>query len=298
MAGEETGYPHVYFGGRWVTRAQAVVPVDSLALRYGLSVFEGIRAYAPEAAGPPSPFLLSQHLDRLAGSLLAMRFPDPGLERVPAVVEELLTRNAVTGDAYVRVAATPLNAGLLGAPARPEISATVVPMGRKPWLAEDKAMSLKISDWQRGSARVHPPAAKNIANYAGPRLAWQEAQTQGFDGCVLTNRHDRLAEAPTAALFLVRAGVLRTPALTEDVLPSITRAWVLRTAGELGLEVEEAELARGDAYDADEAFLCGTALEISAVRAFDGVECRAHRERPITRRLVDRYFHDARGGCS
>ncbi|MCP9943857.1 aminotransferase class IV [Streptomyces somaliensis] len=293
---DQPPYPHVHFGGRWVTRAEARVPIGSLAMRYGLSVFEGIRLYAPATGGLAEPFLLADHINRMAASLRAMRFPDPGLADLPGIIDELITRNAITGDAYVRVAATPLNSGTLAEAASPQLSVTATPMGRKQWLAEERAMALCISNWQRGSAAVHPPAAKNIANYAGPRLAWLEAKEAGYDGCVLTNRHGRLSEAPTAALFLVRDGVLLTPALTEDVLPSITRSWVIGAAHSLEVPVEETGITREDAYRADEAFLCGTGLEFAPVASFDGRPCRCREQRPLTRQLIAAYFQEARGG--
>ncbi|MEV6975931.1 aminotransferase class IV [Kitasatospora sp. NPDC093806] len=289
-----TVYPHVFFQDRWVSSAEAVVPIGSLAMRYGLSVFEGIRLYAPLDGGRARAFLLAEHLDRMGRSLQAMRFPDPGLSALPDIITELAERNDIRQDAYVRVAATPLNAGQLGEPALPRLSVTASPMGRKRWLNEGRSMALQISDRERGSSAVHPPHAKNIANYAGPRLAWLAAKEAGFDGCVLVNRHGRLAEAPTAALFLVRDGVLYTPALSEDVLPSITRAWVLRTAPTLGIPVEETELTRQQAWSADEAFLCGTGLEFAPVASFDGHLCRLHEKQPITRRLVIEYFQDVR----
>jgi len=288
------GHNQVYFRGRWVDPDEAVVPVGSLALRYGLSVFEGIRLYTPEGGGPAHPFLLYAHVERMARSLEAMRFPDPGTASLPEIISELIERNEIAEDSYVRVAATPFNPGQLGEPAKPEFTVTAGPMGRKRWLAEDTAMRLCVSAWERGSARVHPPYAKNIANYAGPRLAWIEARERGFDGCVLVNRHGRLAEAPTAALFLVHDGVLRTPALSEDVLPSITRAWVLRAAAARGIPAQETQLSAQDAWSADEAFLCGTGLEIAPIASIDEHECRFAAQRPVTRQLIADYFTQAR----
>ncbi|SCF35721.1 branched-chain amino acid aminotransferase [Micromonospora echinospora] len=288
-------YPHVYFAGRWGSRADAVVPVGSLAMRYAVSVFEGIRIYtALDPARPPRPLLLDEHVDRLAASLRLMRLPDPGVERLPGIVDELIARNRIDTDTYVRVSVTPTNPGDLGADAEPVLAVTAAPMGRKRWLGNGTGMSLTVSDWQRAGAASFPPAAKNISSYAGPRLAWLAARDAGFDGCVLTNRAGRLSEAPTAALFLVRDGELLTPALDEDVLPSITRAWLLR---EGGLPARETTLTREDAHQADEAFLCGTGIEIAPVRAFDGHPLRHWPQAPVTRQLIMRYFLHARGGA-
>lgn len=288
-------YPQVFFADEWVTRSEATVPVGSLAMRYGLSVFEGIRLYTSVRQElPPRPFLLARHVQRLRDSLALTRLPDPGVDRLPALIDELVQRNEIRADAYVRVSATPVNPGDLGDEAVPVLTVTAAPMGRKRWLAEGVGMSLAISDWQRAAPESFPPSAKNISSYAGPRLAWLAARDEGFDGCVLTNRFGRLAEAPTAALFLVRGGELLTPALTEDVLPSITRACLLRIAAENGIVAREAELTREDAYTADEAFLCGTGIEIAPVRAFDGRTVSGWPVSPITRTLIGHYFMAAR----
>lgn len=292
----EHAYPHVYFRGRWTTRDEAVVPVGSLAMRYGISVFEGLRLYEPQGGGLARPFLLDEHLERMRRSLRTMRLPDPGIDSLPEVIGELAERNDIRADAYVRIAATPFHPGDLGDPGIAELSATAAPMGRKPWLAGNRAMRLRITDWQRAAPQAHPPAAKNIANYAGPRLAWLEAKEAGYDGCVLTNRFGRLSEAPTAALFLVHGGVLSTPALSEDVLPSITRAWVLRRADQLGVQAREGELTTQDAYLADEAFLCGTGIEFAPVLSFDRREPLPHGVPlgPVTAALVGRFFTEVR----
>jgi branched-chain amino acid aminotransferase len=292
-----TAYPHVFFADRWCALDDAVVPVGSLAMRYAVSVFEGIRVYTQiDRNVPPRPFLLDEHVTRLGRSLALMRLPDPGIDRLPGLVAEFARRNAIDQDAYVRVAVTPLNPGDLGDPAEPALVITAAPMGRKRWLAQGVAMSLAIGGWQRSAPAAFPPAAKNISNYAGPRLAWLAAREAGFDGCVLLNQAGRLCEAPTAALFLVRDGELLTPALSEDVLPSITRAWLLRTARAAGIPATETTLTRDDAYSADEAFLCGTGIEFGPIRGFDGVDCRQWSSSPVTRALILRYFAAVRGG--
>jgi branched-chain amino acid aminotransferase len=292
-------YPQVFFGGNWVTRAEAMVPIGSLAMRYGVSVFEGIRLYTGGTdglgKGPARPFLLAEHLARLSNSLRLMRLPDPGVRAVPDLINELVARNDIRDDTYVRVSVTPTNIGDLDSVATSTLAITAVPMARKRWLAEGTAMSLAISEWQRAPAEAFPPAAKNVSNYAGARLAWLAAKDAGFDGCVLTNSAGRLCEAPTAALFLVRDGRLLTPALSEDVLPSITRAWLLAAARQHSIPAEETTLDATDARHADEAFLCGTGIEIAPIRAFDGRQLRRWPDAEVTRRLIMLYFLAARG---
>lgn len=290
-------YPHVFHGGRWVASSDATVQVSSQAMRYALSVFEGIRLYRQHETTEVRPFLLDAHLRRLRDSLVLMRIPDPGVATLTDLVGELVTRNRITDDAYVRIAVSAGNPGLIGTDVEPLVTVSAVPMARKRWLAQGAGMRLQVSGWQRGGEESFPSAAKNISGYAGPRLALLAARDVGYDGCVLTNRAGRLCEAPTAALFLVRDGVLLTPSLTEGVLPSITRRWVLGTAPALGVRAEERPVSRSEAYLADEAFLCGTGIEFAPVQSFDGHVCRAWPEPGVLQGLVKRYFEDVRGAA-
>lgn len=285
-------YPEVFHDGRWTDAAHAVLPAGSIALRYGVSVFEGIRLYRRADGRGVQPFRLADHIRRLGWSLRISRLADPGIAKLPEVIDDLVLRNEITADAYVRVAVSAGNPGLMDDEAQPVLTVTATQMGRKRWLTA--GMRLQISAWQRASDLAFPAAVKCIANYAGPRLALLDARAAGFDGCMLTNAAGRLTEAPTAALFLVRGGELRTPALEEGVLPGITRAWVLEAAAGLGLAAREAAVTRTDAYRADEAFLCGTGLEFGLVQSFDGQAAGAWPGNPVTRALINRYFEEVR----
>lgn len=263
-------------------------------MRYAVSVFEGIRLYRVDDGGASAPslkaFALDAHMTRLGNSLRLMHLPDPGIDRLAEIIATLVEKNGIDDDAYIRPSVSARNPGDLSVAVESCLTVIATPMGRKTWLAQDRAMSLAISAWQRASEAVFPPAAKNISNYAGARVALLQARRDGYDGVVLTNADGFLAEAPTAALFLVRGDRLETPALAEGVLPSITRQVIIELAGDLGLDVRETRLSRSDAYLADEAFLCGTGIEIAPVKAFDGHVLAGGEARPITRRLIDAYF--------
>jgi branched-chain amino acid aminotransferase len=267
-------HDHVFHDGAWTGKAGAVFTAGSIAMRYSVSAFEGIRAYQRAEGNEVRPFALDAHVRRLGDSLKLSRIPDPGIEKLPEIIDDLILRNAISGDAYVRASVSAGNAGGIDDEITPVLTVTATPMGRKRWLASAAGMV--------------------ISNYAGPRLAQLEAKDAGFDGCVLVNAAGRLTEAPSAAFFIAKGNTLITPPLTEGVLPSITRRWVLDTAASLGLTACEAPVSRTDAYHADEAFLCGTGIEFAPVRSFDGRECSLWPLRPATSALIDRYFEEVR----
>ncbi|MDB4943708.1 MAG: Branched-chain amino acid aminotransferase [Labilithrix sp.] len=144
-----------------------------------------------------------------------------------------------------------------------------------------------FDDARKASADVLPPEAKVAAAYLGPMLARRRAQAAGADDVVLLDRDGNLAEAPVANVFVVKDGVIRTPAL-GSVLPGITRATVLELAREEGLRAEEVSLPARALTEADEAFFTGTPLPLRAVGEVDGRSLGDGREGPLTRRLSDR----------
>lgn len=291
-------FPLCYHGDGIVPWEEATLHAASLALRYALSVFEGVRLYQRPAGEDPvavAPFRLAEHLARLRQSLRLMRLPEPEGD-LPEILAELIRRNEVREDAYVRISVSPYNSGTIGAEARSCLTVTIVRMGRKRWLAEGKSMRVAINGWQRSAEQAFPAAAKNISNYAGPRLALLEARDAGYDDVVLTSRDGFLSEGPTSALFLAKGGTLLTPPLSESVLPSITRAAVLEICAALEIPAREERLTRTDAYTCEEAFLCGTGLELGPIESFNNHLVGPAPVPALTSRIVDAYFKLARGG--
>jgi branched-chain amino acid aminotransferase len=289
-----TPYPMAYHDGHIVPGRQATLPVGSIALRYGISVFEGIRVYRQET-GTLAPWLLDEHVGRLRNSCQVMGLDPNVAATVPTVIDKLLAINEVEHDCYVRVAASAASPGGIDAESRTVLTVSVTPSGRKHWLATGAGMRLTVSRWQRPSPRVFPSEAKNISAYAGPRLALAEAKRAGFDSCLLGTEDGLVSEAPTATLFLVERGRLVTPRLSDAVLPGVTRAWVLAVAPEHGIEAFAEPVTSQRLRAADEVFLCGTGLEFAPVREIDGVTLSGWPSCPVTTRLVDVHFAQARG---
>lgn len=290
-----TAYAICFHGEDFVPWADATIHVNSLAMRYALSVFEGIRLYRQKLDSGVRPFRLEEHLGRLRNSLRLMRMPEPEGKDVAHILDELIHLNEIDEDSYVRVSVSPDNFGDIASPTRTCLTVTMARMGRKRWLAEGQMMRVAVSSWQRSHELAFPSAAKNISNYAGPRLALLEARESGFDGVVLTNHEGFVSESPTAALLIVKDGVVMTPLLTDGVLPSITRAAVLEICEALSIEAREQRLSRTDVYLADEAFLCGTGVEFAPIGAFGGHVLKPREEARITTRIIDAYFRIVRG---
>jgi branched-chain amino acid aminotransferase len=103
-------------------------------------------------------------------------------------------------------------------------------------------------------------------SYAANMQATRIAKAEGADEAVLILPDGTVLEPPTSSVFWVSAdGELRTPALTDGVLESITRDRLIKA-----LDVTEGSWQLADLKGAGEAFLASTTREIQAVASVDG----------------------------
>jgi branched-chain amino acid aminotransferase len=94
---------------------------------------------------------------------------------------------------------------------------------------------------------------------------------------------------------MVTNGTLITPVLTDSVLESITRDTIIKLAKILDIPVVERTIDRTELYTCDEAFLCGSAMEITPVLSVDKYVVGAGEAGKITVKLHEAYLSVAKG---
>jgi branched-chain amino acid aminotransferase len=102
--------------------------------------------------------------------------------------------------------------------------------------------------------------------------------------------HGNLAEGAVENIFIVKNGRLLTNDQNSSILLGITRDSAMRIARDLGYEVEVRTLKLDELLDADEAFLTGTAIEITPIREVDGRAIGAGGRGPVTEAIQKRFF--------
>ena len=118
----------------------------------------------------------------------------------------------------------------------------------------------------------------------------------GFDEAIVLDHEGHVAEGSAENLFLVRDGVLITPGEECNILEGITRATLLELArAELGVEARVRPVDRSELYVADEAFLCGTGVQLAVIAKIDHRPVGNGQIGPLTRRLRELYFDIVRG---
>jgi branched-chain amino acid aminotransferase len=284
----------IWMNGELVDWDKAQVHVLTHGLHYGSGVFEGIRAY--ETADGPAIFRLTEHIERLFNSakILGMVIPYTVQELIDATKQTV----AATGlsSCYIRPLAY-LGYGEMGLNTLP--CTTDVAIACWPWgayLGDDavsKGVRLKTSSWTRHDHNTMPPAAKTTGNYVNSSLAKVEAIKAGYDEAVMLAPNGLVAECSGENIFVARHGKLLTPPLSAGALEGITQSTVMTIAADLGFDARLDDLARTDLYIAEEAFVCGTAAEVSSVNSVDDREIPC--PGPMTLAIAEKYHQVIRG---
>ena len=283
----------IWMNGELVDWNDARIHVGSHGLHYGSGVFEGIRAY--ETSKGPAVFRLTDHLKRLenSGRLLHMELGYT-VEELRSACHQLIAANGLP-ECYLRPIAF-FGYGELGVSAVGNPVDVVImswPWGA--YLGDEglkNGISAKISSWQRIGPNVIPHVAKATGVYLNSMLAVTEANRAGYDEAILLTAEGFIADGSGENVFIVKDGELYTPDLSTSILPGITRDTVIQIAQDLGYTVNEKSLIRSDLLLADEAFMTGTAAEVTPLRSVDDVEIGVG---PITLEIQRTYLDVVRG---
>jgi branched-chain amino acid aminotransferase len=288
---------YVWYDGKLVPWAEATIHATDLGPWSVSSVFEGIRGYWNASAQTLNVFQLDAHLERFAQSMRLIRLPACTYDSATLKrgILDLLRANEVADDIYIRPFAF-AEASTFGGLPKGE---TRVLVNTTPWpsrLGNGRMNTAAVVSWTRISDNVMPPRIKASPNYLNSRYAAEEAHRHGYDSAILLNPSGKVAEGPGMCLMLVRGKKIITPGVTSGILESITRDTLIQLARHLfKLDVVEREVDRTELYAADEAFFCGTGIEIAPISSIDGLNIGNGKIGAVTQAIIDCYHNLVRG---
>ena len=286
---------YIWLDGEFVAWDAARVHILTHTLHYGLGVFEGVRCY--EGTGGSAIFRLSDHTERLFASahILGIEIPFSP-EQINAACLETVRRNQLKS-CYIRPLVF-LGDGEMGLSAVDNpVRAAVIAWPWGSYLGDAgvrDGIRVKTSSFQRFPVNALMSKAKAVGHYVNSILAAVEARRGGYDEALMLDVDGFVAECSGENIFIVRHGIVKTTPLTS-VLPGITRATAMTLLADRNIPCREERFTRDEAYIADEAFLTGTAAEITPIRELDDRQIGSGQPGPVTVALQAAYARATRG---
>jgi len=268
--------PTVYFNGAFLPKDEVRISPDDRGFLFADGVYEVARAYGGRF------FELDAHLHRMANGLAALEIAGVDAHALGAVFTRLLALNGLesadaTVYAQVTRGAAPRTHWFPTTPVPPTVYAEPKPFTPR----ADPAVGIAVITvpdirWARCDIKSVGLLPNCLAN--------QRARSQGALEAVFV-RDGVAIEATSSSFFAVVDGEIRTAPVSNYILPSISRAVVLRLCDEAGLPHRETPVYVEELPRAAELFLAGTTLEVMPVVQVDGRPVRDGVPGPLATRL-------------
>ena len=260
----------IWFKGKILNVNEAKINVLAPTSQFGLNVFEGIPCYWNDDEKQLYAFRLEDHYARLLRSLKLIQIKAPyTVEEMKNALIDTVKANEYTENLSVRQTIFVDGFGSWGSEEPADMFVAPIPRGRTSAEYNKKGLNCCVTSWRRIDDTVLSPRVKCGANYINSRMGQREALRNGYDTCIFLNDKGKVSEGPGSCFFMIKEGKLITPQLTDSVLESITRDTVITLARDVGIDVIERSIDRTELYTADEAFLCGSAMEVTPIYSVD-----------------------------
>ncbi|MCL4222307.1 MAG: aminotransferase class IV [Phycisphaerales bacterium] len=277
----------VNINGKLVHRDQAgISPFDS-AVQGGDAVWEGLRLYNGRV------FKLTEHLDRLRSSALALAFSRiPTHAEITEQIRRTLEANRMRDGVHIRLTLTrgvKITSGM--DPRLNQAGPTLIVLAEHKAPVYDAALGSHGLSLITSSVRRFPPDCLDPkihhCNLIQSILAKIEANNAGADDAIMLDKHGFLAETNATHVFIV-SGEGEPVLLTSRLVAcpeGITRATVLELCRTHAIAHEVRDISMTEVYRARECFTTGTMGELAWVGKVDGRPIGNGRCGPITERL-------------
>jgi branched-chain amino acid aminotransferase len=255
----------VWMDGEFVPQRDAKVHVLTHAMHYASAVFEGERAY------DGAIFKSRAHSERLHKSARILGFTIPySVDDLCAAKDELIKKMGFS-NCYIRALAWRGSEQLSVSAKQNTIHTAIATWEWGDYFADKmKGIRLMIAPWRRPAPDTAPANSKAAGLYMICTLSKHAAEDAGFNDALMFDWRGQIAEATGANIFFVRDGVIHTP--TPDCfLNGITRQTVIGLARQRGVDVVERAIFPNELATFQEAFLTGSAAEVTPIREIAGI---------------------------
>jgi len=246
---------------------------------FGDGVYEVLRSYNGKI------FALEEHFARLERSLAAIEIMGADIGEIRSRVLKAFDKAGIK-DAKIYFHITRGSGFRDHLPEKgmkPNFFLTVMELKDNPKLKQEGISVSTYPDirWKRCDIKT--------LNLMANVLARNDAKQKGCEEAIFVNEDGLMTEGAGSAFLGIVDGKLRTAPLSINILPSITRKYVIKAAGDIGLNVEEKPLQIKEAAKAEELFIAVTTKDIVPIVKFDGQVIGDGRPGRWTRQLIEEF---------
>ena len=272
----------IWINGSFEKWDEAKVHVLNHGLHYASCVFEGIRIYNGKI------FKLNEHIQRLykSAEILDLKIPFQ-LNDICLHVKDVVKKQNVK-NGYIRPVVWRGSEMMAISAEKASTNIAIACWEWPSYFSPDKLLkgiNLSVAEWTRPSPQSAPTDSKAAGLYMICSLSKHKAEKAGFDDALMLDYRGYIAEATGANIFFVNNGELFTPK-PDCFLNGITRQTVIKIARRIKIKVTEDHFKIDFMSNCSEAFLTGTAVEITPINSINNYKFK---ERTITKKLIDEF---------
>ena len=272
----------IWINGSFEKWDEAKVHVLNHGLHYASCVFEGIRIYNGKI------FKLNEHIQRLykSAEILDLKIPFQ-LNDICLHVKDVVKKQNVK-NGYIRPVVWRGSEMMAISAEKASTNIAIACWEWPSYFSPDKLLqgiNLSVAEWTRPSPQSAPTDSKAAGLYMICSLSKHKAEKAGFDDALMLDYRGYIAEATGANIFFVKNGELFTPK-PDCFLNGITRQTVIKIARRIKIKVIEDHFKIDFLSNCSEAFLTGTAVEITPINSINNYKFK---ERTITKKLIDEF---------
>ena len=238
------------FDGKYYQLGDPVINAGNRGLRYGDGLFETIKLNKGQL------ILADEHFARLWNGMQVLQFDIPKHFTPDKLGEEVLAlckKNGHGTIARVRVTVCRGNGGLYDATDHfPHYMIETWELIATEGL-NSNGLVLGIYEEVKKSRDILSNLKHN--NFLPYVMGALHAKKQKWNDAVILNSGERVCDSTIANIFLIKDGIISTPALSEACVAGVTRKHLLHVLNAGGYHTIEKEITVQELLDADEVFL-------------------------------------------
>jgi len=258
----------IWMNGNFIPWKDATSHIISQGLHYASAVFEGERAYNGNI------FKSEEHTKRFFKSAEIIGIEIPYTEEQINNAKKELIKKMNYKDCYVR----PLawrggdQMGISTTKSNINVAIAVWDDWASYFKIEDRKAGLKLitSPWKRPAPDTAPYEAKASGPYIICTMSKEFAESKGYHDALMLDYRGYVAEGTGANIFFIKDNHIHTP-IPDCFLNGITRQAVIKMTTEQGFKITERHIMPDEIGNYNEAFLTGTAAEITPIKSIDNV---------------------------